>query len=1334
MSKKVKPRQEGRSLAFTLAGAFLALSIIVLLVANSLQTALNYQTQRELVARQQTLIAQNAASAVASFIREKFSELDATARLGIMPAPSAEKRQEVLNNLMGLEFAFRQVVLLDLQGREQARATRLAQVTEGELSGRLTNEAWTQLKQGHPQISAVYIDANTSEPLAVLAVAVTDVFGDPQGILLAEINLKFMWDLVERLQVGATGSAYVVDRQGDLLAFGDISRVLRGENIRYLVPVRTFIDSPAAQKETSVETFEGIEGETVIGTYIPLGVPDWAVVTELPTAEAYREVVRSVWISLGVLLVMAVLAGLAGAYIARRLVAPILGLTEAAARIAEGETGLQAVAEGPSEVISLARAFNYMTRQVSNLLQTVQARSAELEERTKELEASQRVTFAASERATPDELLDLVVNLIRDQFDLYHAQVYLIDEEKQAAVLRQSTGYAGRQLLQRKHQIALDATALVTQAIHTGEAILVDDVKADPNFLPNPLLPDTRSELAVPLKREGKVIGVLDAQDRTAGRFNPSTIALFQSMTDQVAILFENSALLERVTEQTEVMSIFTNQLRTAADIARRLGTILDPEQLLQEVVELIQSRFGLYHAHIYLLDETEDMLKLATGSGEVGRVLRERGHSIPMNAEKSLVARAARARNAVLVVDTTLESDYMPNPLLPQTRSELSLPLMVSDTVLGVLDLQDDQARRFTEAERDTFGTLAGLVATAIQNARLFAAQQEIEAQILQERNFSEAVINSLPGNFYVIDDQANLTRWNESFVIASGYTPEELQQIGALGTIAEEDRAAVAEAIQQVFITGEEATLEAHAATKSGERIPYYYTGIRAVIEGKAYVVGMGIDITDRVRAETAVRESQRRLAEALNIAQMGYWTLDIETNTFTFNDQYYKAILNTTAEEVGGYQIAAAEFAQRFVVPEDAPLVAKNAQLAIESPDPDFQIQFESRNLNANGEEVWTTIWTTAERDAEGRTVGMRGVSQVITERKRAEAELQKRASELQTVAEVSTAASTILEPNRLLSQVVELTKANFDLYHAHIYLIDEAGESLVLAAGAGKAGKQMLAQGWQIAADNANSLVARAFRSREGVVVNDVRAAPDFLPNPLLPDTRSEMAVPLIVGEQVLGVLDVQADQVDHFTSEDVLIQTTLAGQIATALQNAQFVGQVERNLQETGVRFNVSQALAKAQTEEQVLDVLAEQSSLYPQVGVDIMTLERGEDGLTLVGRRSLSFDSGIPETPAGARFPASEFPLVNLITPDTLFTSADVLHDERIDENTRALAVQEGWGSIAIMPITAGDIWLGIIVAVSKEEGRFDASKLALYQTLAEQGAIALQIARLNDE
>ncbi|MGC9395198.1 MAG: GAF domain-containing protein, partial [Anaerolineae bacterium] len=1145
MSNEVGPHKT-RSAAAILALALVVLSVAILLVASGAQLFFNFQTQRQLVADQQQLIAREAASTVAGSIQERFGELEAAAKVGLRASTLPEERKSVLDNLLGLDIAFRQVALLDLQGRELASASRLSQLATGRLSEHIGSDVLTQVRQGNRQISQVYIDDVTSEPLVVMAIPVTDIFGDPQGMLLAEINLKFMWDLVDRLQIGETGLAYVVNSQGDLLAFSDVSRVLRGENVRNLSKVSEFVNNPAGIDATGSATFKGITGLTVTGTYAPLGTPNWAVVIELPIAEAYREVVRGGVVALGVIVVMAILAGLSGAYMARRLAVPLLSLTETATRIAAGEMGLRAATMGPSEVVSLAQAFNQMNEQVGTLLQTVQARSEELEERGKELEASQRVTFAASERATPDEMLDLVVNLIRDQFDLYHAQVYLVDEEQQAAVLRQSTGYAGRQLLQRKHSIPLDATSLVTRTIYTGEPVLVDDVQADPNFLPNPLLPDTRSELVVPLKREGQVIGVLDAQDRTAGRFNPGTIALFQTMTDQIAILFENSELLQRVTDQTEVLSVFTTQLRTAADIARRLGTILDPEQLLQEVVELIQSRYGLYHAHIYLLDEESNVLELATGSGEVGRVLRERGHSIPMDAERSLVARTARSSSTILVVDTALEADYMPNPLLPQTRSELSLPLVVGNTLLGVLDLQDDQAGRFTEAERDTFGTLAGLIATAIQNARLFEQQRESERAIQQSEAQQRLILESTPTPTLVTTVDGRILYANPQVGELFGMPLEEFMQRGVAALYYDPtDRQEFLKVMEE---EGRARNFEIRFRKADGSAIWTLLNTEQITYAGEPAMLNGIYDITERRQAEAALQESEQRLSEALNVAQMGYWEFDAVNGIFTFNDQYYKAILNTTAEEMGGYQISAEEFTRRFVAPEDAQDVGGSVEKLMASTDPDFQIQLESRNLTIDGEVVWATVWMRPEKDAKGRNIGSRGVSQIITDRKLAEAEIEKRASELQTVAEVSTAASTILEPDRLLGRVVELTKANFDLYHAHIYLIDEAGESLVLAAGAGDAGKQMLAEGWKIAADSETSLVARAFRTREGVIANDVRAAPDFLPNPLLPDTRSELAVPLIAGEQVLGVLDVQSDQVDHFSQQDVTIQTTLAGQI------------------------------------------------------------------------------------------------------------------------------------------------------------------------------------------
>jgi signal transduction histidine kinase len=175
----------------------------------------------------------------------------------------------------------------------------------------------------------------------------------------------------------------------------------------------------------------------------------------------------------------------------------------------------------------------------------------------------------------------------------------------------------------------------------------------------------------------------------------------------------------------------------------------------------------------------------------------------------------------------------------------------------------------------------------------------------------------------------------------------------------------------------------------------------------------------------------------------------------------------------------------------------------------------------------------------------------------ERLRLTEQNEKRAAQLATVATVSTTASNMLDPDSLLQMVVDLTKERFALYHAHIYLADDAWQTLLLAAGAGEVGRAMVADNWSIPLNHASSIVAGAAQNKNFIIANDVRRDKDsgFLSHRLLPDTRSEMAVPMIVGEKVLGVFDVQSDVADHFTEEDANIYTTLATQVAIALQNA-----------------------------------------------------------------------------------------------------------------------------------------------------------------------------------
>jgi signal transduction histidine kinase len=168
-----------------------------------------------------------------------------------------------------------------------------------------------------------------------------------------------------------------------------------------------------------------------------------------------------------------------------------------------------------------------------------------------------------------------------------------------------------------------------------------------------------------------------------------------------------------------------------------------------------------------------------------------------------------------------------------------------------------------------------------------------------------------------------------------------------------------------------------------------------------------------------------------------------------------------------------------------------------------------------------------------------------------------ELQRRAYELATVATVSTTASTLRDPDQLLQTVVDITKERFGLYHAQIYLLDALGKNLLLAAGAGEIGRKMVGDSWSIPLDHELSMAAQAARTIKSVVENDVFHDKDsvHLSNRLLPDTRSEMAIPIMVGGLVLGVFDVQSDLPNRFTEEDANIYTTLTSQVGVALQNA-----------------------------------------------------------------------------------------------------------------------------------------------------------------------------------
>ncbi len=205
---------------------------------------------------------------------------------------------------------------------------------------------------------------------------------------------------------------------------------------------------------------------------------------------------------------------------------------------------------------------------------------------------------------------------------------------------------------------------------------------------------------------------------------------------------------------------------------------------------------------------------------------------------------------------------------------------------------------------------------------------------------------------------------------------------------------------------------------------------------------------------------------------------------------------------------------------------------------------------------------------------------------------EERVKARTQALATSSEVSRRISTILDLDQLVAEVVERVQIAFNYYHVHIYLLDATGQRLNMVGGTGDAGMIMLGAGHAL--NMGQGLVGKAAALNEPVLVSDVREEPSWQPNELLPETKSETAVPIALGEEVVGVLDVQQNRVNGLTEDDTQLLQTIANQVAIAIQNARSFAAVQRQVQQESLLNNINRRIQQAATIENVLQVAAEE--------------------------------------------------------------------------------------------------------------------------------------------
>ena len=316
-----------------------------------------------------------------------------------------------------------------------------------------------------------------------------------------------------------------------------------------------------------------------------------------------------------------------------------------------------------------------------------------------------------------EELYNRVTQLIQETFDLYYVAIFTLEERQNILQFRGSASHSPSAPRGSDFTVQLGEGIIGTVAA-TGEEILAPDVQQDARYRFLDALPETQSEAALPLKVENRVLGVLDFQSNTLNAFHINDMLVLRSLADTIALSIESTRLYANLQRRAE-------QISTVFEISHALTSILDMDELLNEVVRLIHDRFDYPFVHVYTVHPGRRQVFYHVGTGDRSQELKQRALSYPMDDPLGLIPWVARNGRTYLANDVTVDPIYRSTDVPPyDTRAELVVPLVSGDEVLGVLDIQSREAFAFDENDRSLFEALAAPVAVAMRNATLYRSE----------------------------------------------------------------------------------------------------------------------------------------------------------------------------------------------------------------------------------------------------------------------------------------------------------------------------------------------------------------------------------------------------------------------------------------------------------------------------------------------------------------------------------------------------------------------------------------------------------------------------------
>jgi nitrate/nitrite-specific signal transduction histidine kinase len=563
-----------------------------------------------------------------------------------------------------------------------------------------------------PSLSDIFVDPVTGEEMVSLAVPVLDSGGQFRGVVAGLQTVgssEFAQVYTDLLQLAPERNrqAYIVDGNGLVVYDSAASRT--GSDVSPWTPV-----ARAALGETGAVLTQDDTGEPVVCGFSPVPDTRWTLVTQQDWADIVGPIRGYSRLLLAVLVFAGFSSGVLVFLSIGRVLRPIHDLTQGAERIAGGDFDHTITAKTGDEIEALGQQFNIMAGALKESYRDLERRVAD---RTRELAALNAVAEVVSSTLDLQELLDAAVDKTLEVTEVEAGGIYLLQEG--AALPEKGTlaiaSYSG---------VSEDFIAAINnlevgegfsgRVVQTGEPLVVPGLNTDPRLTRSVVAESGfRTVAIVPLSSRDTIWGSLFVLTRTAREFTDQDLEFLTHIADRIGVAIENARLFTAEERRAE-------QFRVISEIAARITSLLEVDELLQETVRLVNEVLGYYLVAIGLVEGDELVIK--AGAGPTW----DEGLRPPrIRLGDGISGWVAVSAEPLLATDVSREPRYLRLEGSADTRSELAVPLRAKSKVVGVLDVQSDQVNAFDDSDLAVLQSLANLTAIAIEEARLFDAEQ---------------------------------------------------------------------------------------------------------------------------------------------------------------------------------------------------------------------------------------------------------------------------------------------------------------------------------------------------------------------------------------------------------------------------------------------------------------------------------------------------------------------------------------------------------------------------------------------------------------------------------